>query len=475
MIKLILLACVGVHAAEAPNLIRRNILGKQGKENKEIKASKESKGSKETAIRDGKDGSDTNIHLTPDHFSGLLRSKTPTDTLYEDMPGLMNIEYNIPMKKSAVFPIGSNTKLFTAVGIYQLQEAGHLNVNDDVADHLDQTDFAKFGFPEESRWCPYLFGDDTKTCKKISFVNMLAMQSGMIEVLNCGYDDKSPLRAFCNSSAFYTEIGSVAAMVGGFIHKPLQEEPGTIYTYSNVNFIMMTYLIEKYSGRSFAEYLETRIFGPMGMQASVFDPQNGRFGMIPNRVSEYIKYYDAGGLHAQLAVGSCSAELDPSATSGTGGAMSTLDDIAKFYFMFFDPALLGAPLLKDPASWHSIISRKQVLPPKTGLKGKQYYSQGVVTYYANETDQLPAAVFYQGGTICCFTANFLDMRPGIGPLLTQAWRNNMMLQVSPENFEVGKNAQFGMFQDRTRDWVDTSATLPVAFALHQQTASEPLV
>eukprot|EP00808_Paulinella_micropora_P005881 g57445.t1 len=473
-LKLILLLMAAVEATRVSPHVRRALLGKsKGSKGKVSIASKDAKDNKDN--KDNKDGSD---YTTPARFHGVLRAITPTRVIYQDTPGYMNFAYGVPMKSDAVFPIGSNTKLLTAISIYQLQEAGHFDVNDDVAAHLDQTDFAAFGHPEVSHWCPVLYGDTNKTCQKITFVNLMAMNSGLIVAMNCPYERSSPFAPYCNTSTFFIEVGHVADVVGGFILDPLEFKPGSQYAYSNHNFILLTYLIEKYSGLNYGEYLQKNIFDPIGLRNSRFDRQNGRFGVIKNRVDEYHRFYDRENNYEQLALGDCRNEFEASAISGTGGALSTQQDIAKLYFTLFNPKTMGTPLLSKN-SWFSLIGRHQPSPQSAKLKGQTYFSQGVVTYYEKSNNTLPTFILYEGGMACAFTANILDLRPDIGgPFMFQAWRNEAIFEITKEQFDTAKNAKYGLFEDYVEEWgegADVSAVLPVAFNLLQQVTKKPVV
>ena len=56
------------------------------------------------------------------------------------------------------YPVASNTKLYAALSLYQLQEAGKLNVSDSIADYLTAEDFVNFGLSNVTRYCPLLPG-----------------------------------------------------------------------------------------------------------------------------------------------------------------------------------------------------------------------------------------------------------------------------------------------------------------------------
>lgn len=95
--------------------------------------------------------------------------------LFEDSFGYMSRTYNVEMSTLNHFKVGSNSKLFTAVSIYQLYEQGLLDVNANVAGYLDQSDFEKFGFPNQTTWCPTIYEGDGN-CEPITFVQLMSMR-----------------------------------------------------------------------------------------------------------------------------------------------------------------------------------------------------------------------------------------------------------------------------------------------------------
>lgn len=95
--------------------------------------------------------------------------------LFEKAFGYKSRSYDVKLTTANHFRVGSNSKLFTAVSIYQLHERGLLNVNDNVADYLDQDDFSKFGFPNQTEWCPTVYEGDG-SCQPITFVQLMSMR-----------------------------------------------------------------------------------------------------------------------------------------------------------------------------------------------------------------------------------------------------------------------------------------------------------
>jgi len=77
---------------------------------------------------------------------------------------------------------------------------------------------------------------------------------------------------------------TVAATVSRFKDKPLDFEPGTKMRYSNSGYVLLGYIIEKITGRSYGEFIGERIFQVLGMKQSGYDhPAN----ILPHRAAGY--------------------------------------------------------------------------------------------------------------------------------------------------------------------------------------------
>jgi CubicO group peptidase (beta-lactamase class C family) len=69
-------------------------------------------------------------------FSGVVQVTVDGVTMFQQYMETVDEEQQLPMTMDAVFPIGSNTKLFTAVALYQLQERGKVNLTHPINDDL---------------------------------------------------------------------------------------------------------------------------------------------------------------------------------------------------------------------------------------------------------------------------------------------------------------------------------------------------
>ena len=134
--------------------------------------------------------------------------------------------------------------------------------------------------------------------------------------------------------------------------------PGQAYHYSNPNFILAAYFIEKYSGMTFRDYLQRNIFSRIGLKDTHFDFYNEALQYDrPKRVEQYFKYYDNTTRSLKLmSIGKDLVQIDRGVSSGTGVIISTAKELVTFWYAVFNPTTKGAPLL-------SAASQKALLTP----------------------------------------------------------------------------------------------------------------
>lgn len=152
-----------------------------------------------------------------------------------------------PADLHTTYNIGSCSKVFTAVAILQLAEAGRITLEDPVS---------RF-FPE------YEAG------KGITIRHLLHMQSGIADYANnpvgfwvkIGMDgmDEFLLRT-------YRDEVSDEEFLENLYAAPLEFEPGTRQDYSNTNYHILGMITEQVSGMRLCDYLQEYIFDPCGME-----------------------------------------------------------------------------------------------------------------------------------------------------------------------------------------------------------------
>jgi CubicO group peptidase (beta-lactamase class C family) len=149
--------------------------------------------------------------------------------------GLADVEAPHAADANTVWPIASITKVLTAMATMQLVEAGKLSLEKEAATY------------SKSLRVPDQYD------KPILVADLLRHTSGLDELPGrrvARAEDVRPLREFLSNHLVQ--------------HRP----PGTLTSYSSYGMSLAGLLVEELTGSSYAEYVETRIFRPLGMNNS---------------------------------------------------------------------------------------------------------------------------------------------------------------------------------------------------------------
>ena len=175
------------------------------------------------------------------------------DTLLLKGYGKANVEWDVPMPADAMFEIGSITKQFTAVAILQLRDEGKLTLDDEI-----------------TKWVPNL---DTRG-NKVTLRRMLSHTSGIAQFAET---DKWEINFFMPGiprDSLYRLIKL----------DPFQFPTGQAQAYSNSAFWLLGLVVEKASGMRYEDYVQQRIFEPLGMKRSMYC---NSFTNVPRRAQGY--------------------------------------------------------------------------------------------------------------------------------------------------------------------------------------------
>jgi len=204
-----------------------------------------------------------------------------------------------PLTATTKYRIGSITKTFTAVMIFQLIEEGKLK----LSDTLDRF------FPQ----IPNAAG--------ITIGQILAHRSGIHNLEPDGSWGKQPR----------TKDEVVARIAQG---QP-DFEPDSRHLYSNAGYVLLGYIVEKVGGKPYPEALKERITSKIGLK----DTYLGVGNTDPGK-NEALSYRYIGGWKEAV-------ELDFSIPGGAGSILSTPADMTKFIQALFDRKLVSQNSLKQ--------------------------------------------------------------------------------------------------------------------------------
>jgi CubicO group peptidase (beta-lactamase class C family) len=266
--------------------------------------------------------------------------------------GFADIDAKKPMTADAVFWIASQSKSITATALMMLVDEGKVKLDDPVAKYLP-------GF--RSPWVAAYQDKDhlllVKAKTAITVRHILSHTSGLPgkSAVEEPTLDLLPLREAVNSYAL----------------TPLLFEPGTKYQYSNAGINTAGRIIEVVSGMPYEEFLDRRLFGPLGMKDTTFWPGE-------EQVARLAKSYRADknktGLE-ETPIGQLKYPLTDRKRQPmpAGGLFSTAADLARFCQM-----ILGGGVFEGKR-YLSEAAVKEMTTKQTGPALKDNYGLGWTT------------------------------------------------------------------------------------------------
>ena len=267
-----------------------------------------------------------------DQFSGAVLVRHGTTTVLRAAWGQADRSLRVANTPETGFQLASLNKMFTAVAVAQLAEAGKLSFSDTVGRALPE-------YP------------NTAVRERVTIEQLLTHTSGI------GGD---PLTSRWERSS-KTLFRTIDDYLPEFALEPLSFEPGSRFAYSNAGFELLGRIIEKISGARYDDVLARGVFGPAGMSAT--------------------RDYDADTITPALATGYTHTRLGdresafPSEAEGwfpntflkpvrggpAGGGYATVDDLARFADALFSGRLVDRSLLQ-----RLVTGRAEVQKTATG-------------------------------------------------------------------------------------------------------------
>jgi CubicO group peptidase (beta-lactamase class C family) len=226
--------------------------------------------------------------------------------------GWADIAAKRPMRTDCLFWIASQSKPITAVALMMLVDEGKVNVDDPVEKYLPEF---------KGQWLRVEQDKDHVLLKRpkhpITVKNALSHTSRL--------PFKSPIEEPT------LDLFPLALRVRSYAMLPLEFEPDAKYQYSNAGINTAGRIVEVVSGMPFEEFLDKRLFGPLGMKDTTFWPNAEQFARL---AKAYKPNVTKTGLEetpiAQLKYPLNDRVRQP---MPAGGLFSTANDLSLFYRM----------------------------------------------------------------------------------------------------------------------------------------------
>ena len=227
-------------------------------------------------------------------FMGSVAVSKNGEIIYTKTIGLADVENNKKATENSKYRIGSISKSFTAVLILKAVEEKKLSLNQPI-----------------DNWYPKI-----KNAKKITIEHLLRHRSGIYNFTN----DKDYL-------TWNTQPKTEKEMVEIITKGGSDFNPDSKAEYSNSNFVLLTYILEKTFKKSYSDLLQEFIIKPIGLTNTYV------FGKINPNNNECKSYRFVGSWKAEN-------ETDFTVPLGAGALTSTPTDLTKFADALFNGKLL---------------------------------------------------------------------------------------------------------------------------------------
>jgi CubicO group peptidase (beta-lactamase class C family) len=222
---------------------------------------------------------------TNDKFMGSVAVIKNGKIIYTKAVGYADLENKIKSDVNTKYRIGSITKTFTAVLILKAVEENKIKTDEKL-----------------SRYYP-----EIKNADKITIEDMLYHRSG--------------IHSFTDDADYFSwnTLPKTKEELVSIISKGESEfEPGSKFSYSNANYILLSFILQDIYKKPFAELLKEKIITPCGLSKTRYG------GVINIKNNECYSYtYDSSRWVKE-------SETDMSIPMGAGGIVSTPTDLTKF-------------------------------------------------------------------------------------------------------------------------------------------------
>ncbi len=227
-------------------------------------------------------------------FMGSVAVSKNGEIIYIKSIGFADIENKVKATENSKYRIGSISKSFTTVLILKAVEQKKLNTNQTI-----------------DKWFPTI-----KNAKKITVTHLLSHRSGIHNFT----DDKDYL-------TWNTQPKTEKEMIEIIAKGGSDFNPDSKAEYSNSNFVLLTYILEKTFTKSYSDLLQEFIVKPIGLKNTYV------FGKINPSNNECKSYSFSGSWKTET-------ETDFTVPLGAGAITSTPSDLTKFADALFSGKLL---------------------------------------------------------------------------------------------------------------------------------------
>ena len=257
--------------------------------------------------------------------------------------GVANLDRQTPVSTGTLFAVGSVTKQFTCAVALQLEQEGRLSFDDRVSRY--RADFGHAG--------------------EITLRDLGNHVSGYRDYYPLDFVDRPMAKEIREDD-----------LLKQFSTKPLDFPPGTRYSYSNTGYLLLGSIASLVSRQPFDQLLQQRIFTPVGMTLTRYEPARGSPGLADG----YTQY---GLGPPEIAIPEGRGWI-----GAAGGIWSTPEDLLKWDLALMDGKVVNAK------SWKTMTTPRELKDGRSSAYGCGLQLR----------DRAPQLVLVHGGGVSGFGA-----------------------------------------------------------------------
>jgi D-alanyl-D-alanine carboxypeptidase len=244
-----------------------------------------------------------------DQFSGAVLIAQSGKPLCQFAVGLADRERSIANTLETKFRIGSMNKMFTAVAILQLVQAGRVALTDPLGKYLPE-------YPNQ------------ELARQVTLHHLLTHTGGTGDIFGPQYAEHRK------------ELRTLDDYVRLFGARPAEFPPGSDWRYSNYGFVLLGVVIERVSGQSYYDYVSEHVYAPVGMTSTGSFPEDQ---VVPLRSVGYMAFRPEGSPKPKPGQAWWPNDDSlPYRGTSAGGGYSTVGDLLAFATALQKHVLLDA-------------------------------------------------------------------------------------------------------------------------------------
>jgi len=248
------------------------------------------------------------------------------EVIHQAVFGLRDVENQLPLTADTRFAMASVTKSFTALSAALLVDEGKLDWDKPVREYM-----------------PEFILDDAYVTQHVTVRDMLSHRTGL------------PRHDF---AAWRLDI-SRAEFIKRMKHFKFSATFREKFQYNNLMYYAAAYLVEKLAQQKWEDFMQARVFGPLGMSASNFQPEPPQAGQLTAKGYRVDRDADGGakglinmpfGLHTELSPGAA------------GALFSTLADLTQWLKVHVNQGQVGDLRLVSAANLKQMHLPQTIIP-----------------------------------------------------------------------------------------------------------------